>query len=113
MKASRTAAVLAALVAMAGASDLTTADTLVDEPAAADCQWTGESEARCRKCDAIYARAEALFLGRVNRDLDQPLVLTTPGQTVLTTRDLDFQFVTGPRFLLGLRGRDDGAWEAI
>jgi len=112
MKASRTAAVLAALVAMAVASDLATADPLVDEPAAADSQMTGESGACPGKCDAIYVQAEALFLGRINRDRDQPLVLTTPGETLLTTRDLDFQFVTSPRLLVGLRGCDDRAWEA-
>jgi hypothetical protein len=68
----------------------------------------------CRMCPNVYGYMEALFLERGNQSANQPVVITgrwpDASTTVLTTRDLEFDFEPGVRVLAGWRWDDCSCW---
>jgi hypothetical protein len=70
----------------------------------------------CNNCPGFYGLAEAMFLSRDNSACKQPVVINTeldPGEdTILTSRDLDFDYKPGVHAMLGYRFNECWAVEA-
>lgn len=66
----------------------------------------------CNMCPCTYGWVEGLILWRNNQAFDQPLVLNlNTDQTLLSTRDLDFNAAGGVRAGFGIRDGCGVAWE--
>jgi hypothetical protein len=63
--------------------------------------------------NSFFVQADALLLKRVPRSLNQPVVLDTPGATLLTTRDADLPFQVGPRLVMGFAPDECRSWEGV
>ena len=65
-------------------------------------------------CPSVYGFAEAIFLERDNQSFDQPVVISgrwpDAFDTVLSSRDLDFDWESGVRALAGVRLNECTGW---